>query len=84
MYNESFPFDSYLAVIVPSNMPNTTKAKISNDLLTAFNNKDYNKSLQNLGVFPKSSTNSKSLEQAMTNNLSIKKFIVENNIRTGQ
>jgi tripartite-type tricarboxylate transporter receptor subunit TctC len=84
MYNESFPFDSYLSVIVPSNMPNTSKAKISNDLLAAFNNKDYSKSLQNLGLFPKSSINGKSLEQAMTNNLSIKKFIVENNIRTGQ
>jgi tripartite-type tricarboxylate transporter receptor subunit TctC len=83
-YNESFPFDSYLSVIVPTNMPAATKAKISNDLQLAFNDKDYDKSLQNLGLFPKSSTSVKAVDQAMTSNRLLKKFIIENNIRISQ
>lgn len=84
MYKESFPFDSYLAVIVPTNMSTDQKSKITQDLSTAFKNKDYNKSLLNLGLFPNSSTDSKMLEKVRINNLSVRKFITDNNIRTGQ
>ena len=84
VYKESFPFDSYLAVIVPTSMPIDQKGKITQDLTKAFKNKDYNKSLINLGLFPNSSTDSKMLEKARINNLSVGKFITDNNIRTGQ
>jgi len=84
VYKESFPFDSYLAVIVPTNMSTDQKSKITQDLSTAFKNKDYNKSLLNLGLFPNSSTDSKMLEKVRINNLSVRKFITDNNIRTGQ
>ena len=84
VYNESFPFDSYLAVIVPTNMSKDKKSKITQDISTVFKNKDYNKSLFNLGLFPNSSTDSKMLEKARLNNISVDKFITENNIRTGQ
>lgn len=84
VYKEDFPFDSYLAVIVPSSMPKDQKAKIVNDLSTSFKSKEYSKSLINLGLFPNSSTDNKMLEKARINNLSIGKFIIDNNIRTGQ
>lgn len=84
VYKESFPFDSYLAVIVPATMSKDQKAKITQDLASSFKNKDYNKSLISLGLFPNSSTDIKMLEKARINNLSVGKFITENNIRTGQ
>jgi tripartite-type tricarboxylate transporter receptor subunit TctC len=84
VYKESFPFDSYLAVIVPTNMSKDQKDKITQDLTKAFKNKDYNKSLISLGLFPNSSIDSKMLVKARINNLSVEKFITDNNIRTGQ
>jgi hypothetical protein len=65
-------------------MSKDKKSKITQDISTVFKNKDYNKSLFNLGLFPNSSTDSKMLEKARLNNISVDKFITENNIRTGQ
>jgi tripartite-type tricarboxylate transporter receptor subunit TctC len=84
VYKEAFPFDSYLAVIVPTNMPKDQKSTITQDLSIAFKIKDYNNSLLNLGLFPNSSTDINMLEKARINNLAVNKFITENNIRTGQ
>jgi tripartite-type tricarboxylate transporter receptor subunit TctC len=81
VYKEQFPFQSYLSVIAPTTMDSTTKKKIANDLLLGFQQPNFKTSLQDLGVFPYSSTNLNDIQRSLRNNDAIKKFIIDNNVK---
>lgn len=84
VHREPFPFQSYLSVIVPKTMDDSVKLKISQDLKTAFQNTEFRQGLLDLGLFPKSSTDKSRIKESLDYNESIRKFIIENKIKTGQ
>jgi hypothetical protein len=62
-------------------MDSTTKKKIANDLLLAFQQPNFKLSLQELGVFPYSSTALTDIQRSLKTNDAIKKFIIDNNVK---
>jgi len=81
-YKEVFPFQSYLSVIVPMAMDEYTKSKITADLTTTFQTAEYKQGLTDLGLFFKSDTNRSKIKESLNYNDNIKKFILENKIKT--
>ncbi len=81
-YRESFPFQSYLSVIVPRTMDENTKSKITSDLRTAFQSIEYKQGLTDLGLFFKSDTDRSRIKESLNYNDNIRKFILENKIKT--
>lgn len=81
-YKESFPFQSYLSVIVPKSMEESTKIKISTDLKTAFQSAEYKQGLTDVGLFFKSDTDKFQITESLNYNDNIRKFILENKIKT--
>lgn len=82
VYKETFPFQSYLSVIVPASMELSTKKNISRDLKLAFQNPDYKNGLVELGLFPISTTEISKIKESLNFNELTRKFIVENKIKT--
>jgi tripartite-type tricarboxylate transporter receptor subunit TctC len=81
IYKESFPFQSYLSIIVPASMPVSTKQQIANDLKTAFQRTEYKTGIVELGLFLKSDTDPVKIKESLSYNEYIKKFIVDNKIK---
>ena len=81
-YRETFPFQSYLSVIVPKTMDEYTKSKITVDLKTAFQSVEYKQGLTDLGLFFKSDTDRSKIKESLNYNDNIRKFILENKIKT--
>ena len=81
-YKEVFPFQSYLSVIVPKSMEESTKIKISTDLKTAFQSAEYKHGLVELGLFFKSDTDKSKIKDSLNYNDNIRKFILESKIKT--
>jgi tripartite-type tricarboxylate transporter receptor subunit TctC len=81
-YRETFPFQSYLSVIVPNTMDEYTKSKITADLKTAFQSVEYKQGLADLGLFVKSDTDRSKIRESLNYNDNIRKFILENKIKT--
>jgi tripartite-type tricarboxylate transporter receptor subunit TctC len=81
-YKEVFPFQSYLSVIVPKFMEESTKIKISTDLKTAFQSAEYKQGLVELGLFFKSDTDKSKIKDSLNYNDNIRKFILESKIKT--
>jgi tripartite-type tricarboxylate transporter receptor subunit TctC len=81
-YRETFPFQSYLSVIVPKTMDEYTKSKITADLKTAFQSVEYKQGLADLGLFVKSDTDRSKIRESLNYNDNIRKFILENKIKT--
>jgi tripartite-type tricarboxylate transporter receptor subunit TctC len=80
-YRETFPFQSYLSVIVPKTMDEYTKSKITADLKTAFQSVEYKQGLADLGLFVKSDTDRSKIRESLNYNDNIRKFILENKIK---
>jgi tripartite-type tricarboxylate transporter receptor subunit TctC len=81
-YKETFPFQSYLSVIVPKTMDEYTKSKITADLKTTFQSSEYKQGLADLGLFVKSDTDKSKIKESLNYNDNIRKFILENKIKT--
>ena len=81
-YKETFPFQSYLSVIVPKTMDEYTKSKITADLKTTFQSSEYKQGLADLGLFVKSDTDKSKIKESLNYNDNIRKFILENRIKT--
>ena len=81
-YKEVFPFQSYLSVIVPKTMDEYTKDKITVDLKTTFQSMEYKQGLVDLGLFLKSDTDRSKIKESLNYNDNIRKFILENKIKT--
>lgn len=77
LYNEKFPFNATLAIVVGSQNSNK---KIVNDLRKVVSNKQFVEDLNNIGIFPTPSTELSAINKVLKNNAAIKDVIVKNNI----
>jgi len=82
IHKKDFPFQSYLSIIVPTNMSNTTKNEIALDLKNSFSKNYYRQGLVNIGIFPILETEKSKIKSIVNYMDSIKKFIQEKNIKT--
>lgn len=80
LYNEQFPFQSYLTIVVNANALASTKKQISDDLSTAFNKPSFKEGVKDLGLFPKLSLSPTDINQALASTENVKKFIIENKL----
>lgn len=83
-FKEQFPLQNYLSVIAPANIDSSLKKSISEDFQAAFRKQNFSQGLQELGVFPRSSIDKTEIQKSLKVNESIRKFIVENNIKISQ
>lgn len=80
-FKEPYPFQSYLSVITTKDMPKDSINKIKNDFQNAFDKKEFNAKLKELGVFPKPSIKSSDIDHALKSCEETKNFIISNNIK---
>lgn len=78
MFNEPFPFQSYLSIVISSRMEENDKKKMAADLTIAFTNPELASDLKSLGLFPILDYNSRRVEREL-NRLS--KFIQTSDIK---
>jgi len=79
-FAQPFPLQTYLLVVVPSNMDSALKQDIKNDLAQSFKNSEVVTGLKNSGLFVNASTDAKDINRAVEANLSARKFIKTNKI----
>lgn len=77
LYNEKFPFQASLAIVVASNNKNH---KIVKDVKELAKNSKVKEDLINIGIFPVLGTSDKAIKEVLDNNNKIKQVIVNNNI----
>jgi tripartite-type tricarboxylate transporter receptor subunit TctC len=77
LYNEKFPFNATLAIIVGSQNSNK---QIVVDLHKVISNKQFVEDLINVGIFPTPSTETANINKVLKNNKAIKEVIIKNNI----
>lgn len=77
LYNEKFPFNATLAIVVGSQNSNK---QIVSDLRRVVSNKHFVEDLVAIGVFPTPSTELFEINKVLKNNAAIKDVIVKNNI----
>jgi tripartite-type tricarboxylate transporter receptor subunit TctC len=81
VYKENFPYQSYLSIIVPKSMDKNNKDKIKNNLNIVFKNSNYVDGLLNLGIFPKSSTDSKIINESLDHMREVQEFIINKKVK---
>lgn len=81
VYKENFPFQSYLSIIVPKSMDKINKDRIVNNLNSMFSNATYTEGLLNLGLFPLSSTDLKTISESLEHMKVIQEFIINKKIK---
>jgi len=77
LYNEKFPFNATLAIVVSSQNSNK---QIVSDLRRVVSNKHFVDDLVTIGIFPTPSTELVEINKVLKNNAAIKDVIVKNNI----
>ena len=77
LYNEKFPFNATLAIVVGSQNSNK---QIVSDLRKVISNKQFVEDLVTIGIFPTPSTDLVEINKVLKNNAAIKDVIVKNNI----
>jgi len=77
-FNEQFPFQSYLSLVISKTMPVEERNKVINDIKTALGNNELRNEIKSLGLFPVLDTDTKSVNRAISN---LNKFILSSNIR---
>jgi tripartite-type tricarboxylate transporter receptor subunit TctC len=77
LYNEKFPFNATLAIVVSSQ---NTNQNIIRDLRNVMSNKEFVEDLKSVGIFPTVSVTKEAIDQVLKNNNNIRDVIVKNNI----
>jgi len=77
-FNEQFPFQSYLSIVISKQMSNDDKKKIIKDVESAFSNPELRSDIKALGLFPVLNNDIKSVERSIS---SLTKFIQTSNIK---
>ena len=83
-FKESFPYQSYICLVVAKSMDDSVKKKITNDLNKVFNDKNFKKSVNDLGLIPVGSTEQWSFNTVLKSNKRIEQFIISNNLKVLQ
>jgi tripartite-type tricarboxylate transporter receptor subunit TctC len=77
-FNEQFPFQSYLSIVISKHMPIDDRSKVIKDIRTAFSNKELRTEIKSLGLFPVLDEDVSSVNRAVS---SLNKFILSSNIK---
>lgn len=80
-YQEDFPFQSYLSVIVSKNLDQDIRRRISRDLDTVFNTEAFKAELRNIGFFVVAKTDAKTTKQVEAAMDKLRAFILLNSIK---
>lgn len=83
-FKESYPYQSYISLVVAKSMSPTTKKKIINDLNKVFTNKTFKESVYNLGLIPVASSEIWSTNAVLKSNRLLEYFILNNKLNIGQ
>ncbi len=82
VFGEEFPFQSYLGLVVGTKMDANEKQLLINDLTATFQKPAFIEELKKSGVFPVAGTDSKTISMGLYNNVLLRNFILNNNIKT--
>jgi tripartite-type tricarboxylate transporter receptor subunit TctC len=80
-FKETFPFSVYLSVITPRSTDYVIKKQWATDLSIAFQSQGFKASLEDMGLFPKTSIDAQEIQKCLRANDAIRKFILENKIK---
>jgi len=80
-FKESFPFSVYLSIITPKSTDFVVKKQWATDLSISFQSQGFKASLEDMGLFPKTSTESQEIQKCLRANEAIRKFILDNKIK---
>ena len=81
IYREDFPFQSYLSVIVSTNLDQDKRRKIARDLEAVFNTEAFRNDLKNIGFFVVAKTDAKTTKQVEAAMEKLRAFILLNSIK---
>ena len=80
-FNEEFPFQSYLGLVVSNKMDLAVKKSIIKQLDAAYKKPEFAEDLKSAGVFPTAGTDSKNIAMGLNNNTALEQFIIKNNLQ---
>ena len=83
-FKESYPYQSYICLVVAKSMPNVTKKKIVNDLNKVFANNSFRDSVFNLGLLPVATSEVWSTNAVLKSNRLLEYFIINNKLNISQ
>lgn len=81
VFKEDFPFQSYLGLVVASNMDTGAKSQLAEKFRIAFSKKELRDELQKSGLFPVVGSDRKTIDAGLYNNTVLRTFILRNNIK---
>ena len=80
-YQEDFPFQSYLSVVVSRSLDKDTRRRITRDLDTAFSTEAFRTDMRNIGFFVVAKTDAKTTKQVESAMDKLRAFIRLNSIK---
>lgn len=83
-FKESFPYQSYVCLVVAKLMNEATKKKIVADLNKVFANKSFKESVFGIGLLPIGTTETWMVNSVMKNNRLLEQFITNNKLNISQ
>jgi tripartite-type tricarboxylate transporter receptor subunit TctC len=83
-FKESYPYQSYISLVVAKSMTTENKKKIVNDLNKVFTNKSFKNSVFNLGLIPMASSEIWSTNSVLKSNKLLEYFILNNKLNINQ
>lgn len=83
-FKESYPYQSYICLVVAKSMNSDTKKKIVRDLNVVFTNKSFRQSVFDLGLLPVASSEIWSTNAVLKSNRLLEYFILNNKLNIGQ
>lgn len=83
-FKETFPYQSYIALVIAKNMESEKKKQIISDISKVFSNKDYKDAVKELGLLPVGSTELWTINSVIKENKSLTRFIVNNKLQITQ
>jgi tripartite-type tricarboxylate transporter receptor subunit TctC len=83
-FKESYPYQSYICLVVAKTMDDATKKKIVSDLNKVFANPSFKESVYNLGLLPIGTTEEWMANSVLKSNRMLEHFINNNKLNVGQ
>lgn len=80
-YQEDFPFQSYLSIVVSRSLDQDTRRRITRDLDTVFSTEAFRTDMRNIGFFVVAKTDAKTTKQVESAMDKLRAFILLNSIK---
>lgn len=82
-FKETFPYQSFISLVVSKNMDQEKKIKIIKDVTNIWKKKEFKELMFNTGILPILNTEKWSTNMVIKSNQDLRKFITNNNIPLG-